>query len=81
MAQVTMANFIAQHNLPFATVDHLTGILPQMFPDSKIAMDYACKRPKTTAIVCDALKPYLMKAVVETARSSSFSLLCDESNG
>ena len=75
-----MANFIAQHDLPFAVADRLTEVLPQIFPDSKIASGYACKRTKTTAIVCDALDPYLLKPVTEIARSTSFSLLCDESN-
>ena len=68
MAEVTMANFIAQHNLPFATVNHLTDVLLHMFPDSKIDMDYACKRMKTTAMVCDALKPYLRIFEEDTAQ-------------
>ena len=79
LAEVAMSNFIAQHNLSFATADHLTD-LPKMFPDSKIAAGYACKRTKTTAIVCDALQPHLLKPVVDTAKSLSFSILCDESN-
>ena len=80
MAEVTIANFIAQHNLLFATEDHLTDVLPQIFLNSNFAMDYACKRMKTTAIVCDTLEPYLAKPVIETACSSSFCMLCDISN-
>jgi hypothetical protein len=79
-AEVAMCNFIAQHNLPFQTADHLTDLLPKMFPDSKIAAGFACKCTKTTAIVCDALEPHFLKPVVNTARAESFNLLCDESN-
>ena len=79
-AEVVMCNFIAQHNLSFQTADHLTDLLPKIFPDSKIAAGFACKRTKTTAIICDALEPHFLEPVVNTARSKSFNLLCDESN-
>ena len=79
-SEVAMCNFIAQHNLSFSTADHLTDLLPKMFPDSKIVAGYACKRTKTTAIICDALGPHFLRPVVDTAESLSFSLLCDESN-
>ena len=45
------------HNLPFSAADHLSELLPSMFPDSKIAADFSCKRTKTKAIICDALEP------------------------
>ena len=51
-----------------------------MFPDSKIASDFGCKHTKTKAICCDALDPYYKKPVVEMAQSTTFNLLCDESN-
>lgn len=76
-AEVHMANFIAMHNLSFQTADHLSDLLPAMFPDSKIA---GCKHTKTKAICCDALDPYYKKPVVEMAQATTFNLLCDESN-
>ena len=57
-AEIMMAQFIAMHNLPFEAADHLSTLLPAMFPDSKIAMDFACKHTKTKAIICDALDPH-----------------------
>ena len=54
-AEVRMANFIAMHNLSFQSADHLSDLLPTMFPDSKIASDFGCKHTKTKAICCDAL--------------------------
>ena len=79
-AEVAMCNFIAQHNLSFSTADHLTDLLPKMFPDSKIVAGYACKRTKTTAIIGDALEPHFLRPVVDATKSLSFSLPCDESN-
>ena len=58
-AEVKMTRFITMHNLPFSPADHLSELLPSMFPDSKIAADFSCKRMKTKAIICDALEPYL----------------------
>ena len=75
-----MCNFIVQHNLPFYTADHMTDLLPKMFPDSKIAAGFAYKRTKTTAIVCDTLEPHFLEPVVNTAKSEFFNLLCDELN-
>ena len=39
-----------------------------------------CKRTKTAAIVTNALEPHYRAPVVEIARTSSFNLLCNESN-
>ena len=55
-AEIMMVQFITMHNLPFQASDHLSDLLPMMFPDSKIAADFACKHTKTKAIVCDALE-------------------------
>ena len=79
-AELMMSQSIAMHNLPFQAADHLTDIIPVMFPDSKIASAYACKHTKTKAIICDALDPYLKKPVVDLCKSVPFNLLCDESN-
>ena len=75
-----MAQFIAMHNLSFQSSDHLSDLFSSMFPDSKIAASFACKHTKTKAIICDAIDPHLKQPVIELAKSSPFSLLCDESN-
>ena len=50
-AECLMANFIIEHNLPIAISDHLSPLVKKMFPDSKIAKQFACKRTKTTQII------------------------------
>ena len=56
------------------------SIFGKVFPDPKIASQYMCKRTKTAAIVTNALKPHYRAPMVEIAQTSSFNLLCDESN-
>ena len=49
-AETLMANFLVEHNIPFAAADHLSDLFKTMFPDSTIAANFASKRTKTTAI-------------------------------
>ena len=79
-AEIKMTQFIAVHNLPFQAADHLSDLFKSIFPDSAIASDFACKRTKTKAIICDALDPHMKTAVVDIVKSTAYSLLCDESN-
>ena len=79
-AELAMVQFIAMHNLPFLAADHLTDLFPRMFPDSKIAGDFSCRRTKTRSIICHALDPYLKEPVVKLARGVPINILCDESN-
>lgn len=36
-AEIKMAGFLSEHDLPFNVMDYLSDLLPKMFPDSKIA--------------------------------------------
>lgn len=47
-AECLFSEFVVEHNLPISIADHATLLFPKMFPDSKIAKEYACKRTKTT---------------------------------
>ena len=51
-----------------------------MFPDNKIAQQFACSRTKTTAIIKKAISPTFGDEVVPTCRTSPFTLLCDGGN-
>ena len=50
-AELMMAQFIVEHNLPISAADHVTHLFPAMLPDSKIASQFACKRTKTTHLI------------------------------
>uniref|UniRef100_H3A7F3 HAT C-terminal dimerisation domain-containing protein n=1 Tax=Latimeria chalumnae TaxID=7897 RepID=H3A7F3_LATCH len=79
-AETMFANFVAQHNLPFAIADHFTKMVPIMFPDSSIAKKYASRKTKTTQLVKGGLTPNLDDEVAEKCRNQPFGLMCDESN-
>ena len=49
-AETTWTLFVIEHNLPFVTSDGFSNIVKEMFPDSKIARDFGCRRTKTTSI-------------------------------
>ena len=74
-AEIAISNFIAQDYLPCLAADHLSDLYSSIFPDSKIASQYACKRTKTKAIIIDAMEPHLRKPIVEIVRSTLFNLL------
>ena len=50
-AECMFADFLVEHNLPISITDHATPLFRRMFPDSKIAKEYASKRTKTTQII------------------------------
>ena len=57
-AEVKMANFIVEHNLPLAVSDHLTPLVQDIFSDSMIAKKYASCRTKATSILNFAIAPH-----------------------
>ena len=57
--EILHTNFIAQHNMSFLTADHVTHLYPKMFPDSKIAKQFACSCIKTSCILNDVMMPNL----------------------
>jgi hypothetical protein len=77
-AETLMAEFIVEHNLPFAVADHASRLVKKMFPDSKIAAKYACGQTKTSCIV-RTLAANDEKDIVQALRSGPFSLATDGS--
>ena len=56
-AEVKIANFMVEHNIPFAVADHLSPLLRDIFIDSETAKTYASCRTKTTSMVNMAIAP------------------------
>ena len=79
-SETLFTNFVAEHNLPFAVVDHVIRLCKQMFPDSKIAKKFSCGRTKTMMIVKNAITPALEEQLVKQCKTGPFSFRCDESN-
>ena len=80
IAEIKLTGFLAEHNLPIASADHLTSLVRECFPDSKIAKLYACSHTKASCILNGAICPDLKESLVEDMNSSVFSLSTDDSN-
>ena len=50
-AEVKMTAFLVKHHLPFQSMDHLSDLVTDIFPDSEIAAKFQSKHTKPRAIV------------------------------
>ena len=48
--------YVVDNNVPFTSSDPFCDVVKTMFPDSKIAQDFACRRTKTTSICKDMIE-------------------------
>lgn len=77
-AEIKMAAFLCEHNLPFRIMDHFSDLLPELCPDSKIAHKFKCKQTKATCIVTNVLAPYFHDDLVLKLKALHFSVIIDE---
>ena len=78
--EIKLAGFLAEHNLPIAAAEHLSSLIKECFPDSKIARSYSCTRTKSSCILNGAIYPDLQQSLIDKMKVSVFSLSTDESN-
>ena len=71
---------MAENNIPLAISNHLSRMLPKLFPDSKIAQKYSTAATKTTYVINGAIAPHFLRETVNIIKCSPFSLLTDGSN-
>lgn len=84
--EIKMCTFLAEHNLPFRVMDHLSELLEKCFHDSEIAKNFSCKRTKAAALTYNVLKPQVEKEMhaelascVNIRSRPVFSIVIDES--
>ena len=80
IAEVKVVRFLAEHNLPFATADHLGPLFKAIFPDSKIAKAYSCSKTKASCILNRAIVPDLQSILIDQMKTSCYSIATDGSN-
>ena len=78
-AEMKFARFVVEHNLPIAVADHVTKLLPRMFPDSEIAQKFQCSRTKTTALI-KMQSQAIVDTIVDSVKDKPFTLCTDGSN-
>ena len=61
-------------------MDHLSPLLQEIFPNSKIANGFSSARTKTMCIVNMALRLYLESLLIDQMKSQPFALAVDGSN-
>lgn len=77
--EITLAAFLAEHNIAFLATDHLTKLLKSKIPDSKIVQGMNLSRTKATSIVNNVIAPHIFNEHVKYLQDHKFSLLIDES--
>ena len=71
---------LVQHNIPLAVADELTPFFRDVFPDSKIAQNFASRHTKTACILNGAVAPFFQRSLVERMQTNPFALAIDGSN-
>ena len=79
-AELYFARFVTEHILPFSVADHFNSLCSVMFPDSRIAAEFACARTKTAALITHALAPVANEPIVNACQEQPFTILCDGGN-
>lgn len=54
-AEIKISSFLAEHNIPFWVMDHLTPLVKDCFPDCKTIQDMHLKSSKCTAVVVNVI--------------------------
>lgn len=91
-AKVRIASFIAEHNIPINSTDHLVTLIKSIKLDANELKKLTCDRTKCTSVinnVCDRTKCTSIinnvigksgfELLIESLKLNSFSLLIDES--
>ncbi len=78
-AEIKLVGFFGEHDAAFRGLDHLSDLVKECFPDSRIAQNIAVKRTKGTAIMKNVLGETEKCVLTEKLKKTKFSLLTDES--
>lgn len=76
--EVKLSCFVAEHNLPFAIMDHLNVLLKNSITDSKIVQKFCINRMKAQQIITKVTGPENCKSIIEFCKKKYYSLIVDE---
>ncbi|KAK5648347.1 hypothetical protein RI129_003239 [Pyrocoelia pectoralis] len=78
-AEIKLAAYLTEHNISFNSVDHLTSVIKECFPDSKIAKGIVLNRTKATQVVKNVIGRCCEENIDDLLKVNKFSLIIDES--
>ncbi|GBP52894.1 hypothetical protein EVAR_47549_1 [Eumeta japonica] len=78
-AGFTLVAFMAEHKIPYASMDHLSDLLIDAFPDSNIAQNVKMKHTKLQVVINNVLGDSEKADLCADLESQKFSVLIDES--
>ena len=78
-AELILSAYVAEHNTPFAHIDHLVEACRAAFPDSTIAKNVKMRATKVSYLVQDGIAHYEDLDISKACREAKFSLIIDES--
>lgn len=78
-ADLYLAAFVAEHNVPFRIMEHMPQLIKKICVDSEIAKNIVCSRTKVTAIVRNVIGQYNLEEICGILNNVKFSLIVDES--
>lgn len=78
-AEIRIAAFITEHNLPVATVDHLVKLIKEIGKYPEVIKGLTCGRTKCTSIIKNVTGSFNKKTICDILKEKKFSIIIDES--
>ena len=78
-SEIMFAVYFAEHNIPFANIDHLLDVCKLVFPDCKIAKNLSMKRTKLSYVIQDGTAFEKTRFVADISMNQKFSIIIHES--
>jgi hypothetical protein len=81
-AELMLCAALAEHNIPFRAMDHISELMARCFHDSEIAKSINLKRTKSAAIIYKLMAPEFKDTILNELHgrpNGKFSLMIDES--
>ena len=77
-AEIRLASFICEHDIPIRVIEHMPQLIQTICPDSKIAKEIKCGRTKLTSMIKNVTGKQSTEQLITHLQNSKFSLLVDE---
>ena len=77
-AELMIAMFVLEHDLPISISDHLTELIKRIGEKPEVSQKITCSRTKCTALIKNVIGPSYLDDTISILQKSKFSLMIDE---